>query len=869
MKNNFHTNQFYFIFKALFLVLVLMANSVFAQDEFGSFDLDTIPPDFVKIDSILTIDTLQTDSVVIEAIISEDALESKMEYKATDSIRFDMQNQLVFLYGSAEVYYQDIELKAELVVIDMDSNLVTAKGKQDSLGNFYGEPVMKEAGKEFFAHEIKYNFETKKGLITEVITHEGESYIHGRKVYKTPENIMYIKNGKYTTCNLKHPHYFFSAARLKIIPDDKIVTGPANLYIEDAPTPLAIPFGFFPNSNKKKSGLIIPEPGESAQFGFFLLNGGYYLGISDNLSMRLTGDFYTKGSWGANFLSDYKKRYRFSGKVNARFSKFKNGIEESADFSERKDFFFRWNHQQDPRARPTSVFSANVNFGTSSNFTNNFNSSTSDYLSTSFNSSISYKKSWEGKPFNLSLNGFHTQNTLTKTITVKLPEVAFNVSRLYPFKKKLTVGKQSFYEKIGLSYSMNTKNEVTAGDSLFRVNDFDKLKKEFRNGMRHTIPISTSFKILKNFTVNPTFNYSEIWYLESINRTFNADSNRVETDTLNSFVRGNSYSTAVSLSTKIYGMYQYRGNFIKALRHVVTPSVGWSYTPENTSGLRSYSDTSGNEFEYSIFENGIYGSSNTAEASRLNFSLINNFEMKVRNRKDSLTQERKIKLLENLRFSSSYNMIADSLKWSNIVIGARTNIFKKITVNFSGTLDPYALDSNETTGAITKVNKSEYFRSGRLGRLTTANTAIGFSLRSKKGKKKEKTSEFGTVEELEYIKANPEEYIDFNIPWTLNVNYNIRYSKPQFQSTVIQTLNFSGDFSLTPKWKIGFNSGWDFEAKDLSYTSINFHRDLHCWEMTFNWIPIGPRQSYLFTIRVKSPILQDLKLTRRNIPNIF
>ena len=354
---------------------------------------------------------------------------------------------------------------------------------------------------------------------------------------------------------------------------------------------------------------------------------------------------------------------------------------------------------------------------------------------------------------------------------------------------------------------------------------------------------------------------------KTLNKTWDNQNNQLKTDTLSGFVRGNSVSTGINLTTKIYGMYQYRGKVIKALRHVVTPSIGITYTPENNSGLKSYRDSNNVEYEYSIFENGIYGRSNTTEAGVINMSLMNNFEMKVRNRKDSLGEDKKIKLLESLRFSSSYNTTADSLNWSNIQINARTNIFKRITLNYNGSVDPYALDSNTTTSAISKVNEFELNRNGRIGRLVSSSLAVGFSLQSKTNNNK--ASNYGTEEELEYINANPDAYIDFNIPWSLRVNYNIRYSKPLTRSTIIQTLNFNGDFSLTPKWKIGFNSGYDFELKDLSYTSVDIYRDLHCWEMSFNWIPFGPRQSYLFTIKVKSALLQDLKLTRRNIANVF
>jgi hypothetical protein len=411
---------------------------------------------------------------------------------------------------------------------------------------------------------------------------------------------------------------------------------------------------------------------------------------------------------------------------------------------------------------------------------------------------------------------------------------------------------------------MNFKNEVTAGDSLYGLNNLEVLSGQFKNGMRHAIPISTSMKVLKHFTVNPSFNYSEIWYLESVDKKWDNTINELVVDTVNGFVRANSYDMNVNLTTKMYGMYQYKGKMIKALRHVITPSVGLSYIPENNQGLKSYIDSTNNKFEYSIFQNGIYGSTNRQEAGNVNLGLLNNFEMKVRNRKDSLGEDKKIKLLENLGFRSSYNMIADSLRWSNISIDARTNIFRVVSLNYNAQLDPYQLDSLGR-----KINLFEVNSTGRIGRLVSSNLAIGFTLKSKQSTTTEKKSNFGTEQELAYIRANPEAFIDFNVPWTLNVNYNIRYSKPQFVSTTVQTLNFSGDLSLTQKWKIGMTSGYDFQAKDFTYTTVDIYRDLHCWEMSFNWVPFGIRQSYLFTIKIKSAILQDLKMTRRSVPNVF
>tara|TARA_R110001592_G_scaffold5171_1_gene28641 strand:+ start:4938 stop:7481 length:2544 start_codon:yes stop_codon:yes gene_type:complete len=847
MKNNIYTNILITFFKAVIvLLLILPSLGVVAQN------------DSTKTDSIIVL--------TIDSFISKDALESKVKYKATDSIRFDMKTQQVFLFGESEIYYEDIELKAEEIESNLDSNVVTARGKKDSTGKYFGEPIFKQATKEFNAHEIKYNFNTKKGLITDVKTQEGGGYIHGNKIYKNPDNVLYIKNGKYTTCNLAEPHYHFGATKLKVIPNDKIITGPADLFIENAPTPFAIPFGFFPNSNKQRSGIVIPEPGESTQYGFFMLNGGYYLYINEHLDAQLTGDFYSKGSWGTKFNSNYKDRYHFNGNVNLSYSVFKNSEKEFPDFSERKDFFFRWRHNQDPKARPNSVFSANVNFGTTTNFTNNYNSTSNDYLSSTANSSVSYTKRFGSSPFTLNLNASHSQNNLTKLITVRLPDVALNMARIYPLKRKNAIGNQKFYEKIGLSYSMNARNEVTALDSLYNINEPQYLTEKLKNGIKHTIPLNTSIKMFNYFSLTPSFNYSELWYLKTINKNWSDTSNSVYTDTLTGFARGNSYNMAANLTTNLYGMYSFKSKKIKALRHVITPSVGLSYVPENNSGLRSYTDSSNTTYEYSIFQDGIYGTTHATEAGFLNLALLQNFEMKVRNKKDTVNPISKITLIDNLGLSTNYNMLADSFNWSNISLTARTSLFKKINLNFNSSIDPYALDTNGT-----RVNKSHYSQEGGLGRLTSANLAASFALRSKTTHRKEKTSKFATEEELAYINYNLDDYIDFDVPWTLNIGYNVNYSKPKFEDSkrVIQTVNFSGDMSLTKKWKIGFSSGYDFQRHSYTYTTINIYRDLHCWEMSLQWIPIGNRQSYLFTIKVKSSILQDLKLTRRNIPSVF
>lgn len=844
MKNNYYTKSLCCFYLLTLLILGIFPFSLTAQT-----------------------DTLKTDSVLvmpIDSFISKDALESKVEYKARDSIRFDLKSQQVFLFGESEVHYQDLELKSEEIESNLDSNIVTARGVKDSTGKFIGEPYFKQGTKEFYAHQIKYNFNSRKGIISDVKTQEGEGYIHGQKIYKNPDNILYIRNGKYTTCNLAEPHYHFGTNRLKIIPNDKIITGPADLFIENSPTPFAIPFGFFPNTEKQKSGIIIPMPGESQQLGFFLLNGGYYLYINEHVDAQITGDYYSKGSWATRLSSNYNKRYKFNGNIESNYSIFKNSFKEFPDYSERRDFFFRWRHNQDAKARPNSVFSANVNLGTSSNFVNNFNSSATDYLSTNFSSTVSYTKRFNDSPFTLNVNASHNQNTLSKQVNVRLPEIAFNMARIYPLARKKIVGKQRMYEKIGLSYSFNFRNEVTATDSMYKNLDF--IQSKLKNGIKHSIPISTSLKVMKYFTLNPTVNYTELWYLKTIKKSVDRFDNAVITDTITEFARGGTYNASANLTTKIYGMYNLKMGRIKAIRHVITPSVGVSYTPENNSGIRTYTDTTNTSYKYSIFQEGIYGGTNSAKAGLLNFNLLQNLEMKVKSKKDTLNPIKKVTLLENVSLASSYNMLVDSFNWSNISIGARTSLFNKFNINFNAIVDPYALD---TTGR--RINKSHLSQEGSIGRLTNASFNLGFMLKSKTTAKTEKTTRFASEADLAYINAHRNDYIDFDIPWTLNFAYNVYYSKPVFEDSknIVQTVAFTGDFSLTKKWKVGFGSGYDFQLRDLSYTTLGIYRDLHCWEMDLQWIPVGPRQSYTFTIRVKSAMLQDLKLIRRNIPSIF
>ena len=815
----------------------IIADSIFIPQDTLEFTTDTTSLN----DTLNKTDSVQTAS----SIISKDAVESKVHYKARDSTRFDLEEQKLYLFGDAEVYYEQVILKAALIEVDLDSNLVYARGVTDSLGNPVGTPVFKDGDQEFSSYKMTYNFRTKKGKINEVITQEGEGYIHGKDVKKTGGDVIYIKDGKYTTCNLPHPHFSLSSRKLKVIPGKKIITGPAVLVIEDVPTPLGVPFGIFPNSGDRSSGVLIPAPGESTEQGFFLQNGGYYFGFSDKIDLALRGDIYSKGSYGLYAITNYRNRYRFHGNMQISRSVTKTGvIREDPAYSESRNFFINWLHSQDPKARPNSRFSANVNAGTRSNFRNNLNTTTTDYLSNTFNSNINYTKSFPGKPFTLSLAARHSQNSNTGIVNLTLPEAAFTVQRIYlPGSLK----------KVGISSTLNAKNEINVHDSLISMNNLPELSRDFRYGVRNTIPISTSMKVMKYFSLNPSFTTNQILYFETIRKSWDPVDSVVAIEEVKEVEAIASYSPSVALSTILYGLFQFRKGKIQAIRHKMTPSIGYIYTPENRSGLATYIDTAGRAVEYSIFEQGVYGTLNSREAQSISLSLQNNLEMKVRSASDTGEVVKKLKIFENLAFSTFYNATADSLNWAPVNISGWTTLWKNISLNFGGNLDLYSIDS-----AGNRYNSFYWDEQNSPGRLTNAFVALGISLRSPLG---EQNASVNPGQNLVY-----EPYIDFDVPWNLNINYKMNYSKPAYEENLNQTLNFSGDLSLTDKWKVGFTSGYDFDAKDLTYTTLNIYRDLHCWEMSMMWIPSGIRQSYTFTIKVKASVLQDLKMEKKNLP---
>ncbi len=835
----------------------------FSSDSSTTDSLQTILTDSIPTNDSIQIslpDTLSNDSLTTTHPKEKDAVDAPVNYHAQDSTLIDLTSQKIYLYGNAQVNYNDIELKANYIEINFNNNTVFAKGLPDSTGTLQGKPHFKQVDEEFDAKEITYNFKTKKGIIKDVRTKQGEGFLISDRTKKSPNGVICIKNGKYTTCDKEHPDYYIKLTKAKVIPNDKIVSGPAYMVIEDIPLPLVLPFGFFPNNKGHSSGVVIPEYGEETNRGFFLRNGGYYFAINDYFDAKITGDIYSLGSWGAHFATNYKKRYKFSGKLNFDYSKVIISEKELPNYQNLNSYRLLWNHSQDSKARPNSSFRANVNL---------VSSSYSKYVSTNFNqrmqntaqSNIAYTKRFAGTPFNFSTNLRHSQNNRDSSITLSVPEINLNMRRIYPFKRKKQIGKQRFYEKIGMTYNSNMKNTIK-----FKQDNFSPMTKfeNYKNGIKHTIPISANFSLLKHFNISPSATYNERWYFKSIKKHWQdtiINGNdiipaQIVTDTVKGFVRSGDYSINIPLTTKIYGFYQFLGKNpkIKAIRHLMTPSIAFNYRPDYSQSKYGYylpvpKDT--NEQFYSIFGNdAIYGAPPTGKFGSLRFSLGNNVEMKARKGSDTSETIIKIPLLQSFNISSYYNLAADSMNWSNINLSGRTNILKIFNISFNGIVNPYALDDN---GQV--VNKSMWDTHKQIGRMTNARVSLSFSLNNKTFNKK--------TEKKDKTATTTSEYAEFYIPWNMSFSYNWSFVKPGLEKTIVQTARVSGNIDLTTKWKADFTLGYDFTNKKFTYPSLRISRDLHCWAMSLHIIPFGVYQSYNFQINVKASVLQDLKYNQR------
>jgi lipopolysaccharide assembly outer membrane protein LptD (OstA) len=814
------------------------------------------------------------------------SIDSPVEYFAADTIDYNIEEQKVYLFPEASITYKEITLKADYIEFDMGTERVYARGRIDTLsGEEIGRPEFTEGDETFECKELSYNFRTGKGFMKDIFTEQEGGYLHSATTKRHPNDHVHMKNGMYTTCDAAHPHFYLALTRAKSIPGDKIISGPAYLVLEDVPLPLGIPFGFFPSNQTNQSGFILPTYGEEERRGFYIRNGGFYLALSDYFDFAITGDVYTNGTWGLRTNSKYQKRYKFNGSLGFNLFENVSGEKGLENYSKSRDFSIRWSHSQDARANPYQNLRASVNFSTTQydqNHTRNIN----NVLRSTKQSSVSYSRLFPNAPFNLSASASASQNSQTRMVGLNLPQASLNMNRVYPFKRKSGGGKARFYEKLQLGYSSTFDNRLSAHeDSLFTtvgLSDFDM-------AYQHNIPVSLPINFLGHFTLSPSVRYTGVLFTKSISPTYyDAASNpsgsgrdTLMIDTIPGMRYAHAYvpSVGMSFTPKIYGMYQFREKSrIVAIRHVISPSASFSYSPDMAGKVPDYYqevqiDSLGNTRTYSLFDETVYRTPVArGRSGSINFNLKNNIEMKLKSDVDTVEETTKVKLLDNLNFSTNYNIFKDSMKWAPVRMSANTSFFKKkVNLRVGGTLNPYSYVMDEN-GRGTNINAALLKTDKRLARLTNLDLSMGMRFSSQKGGGNRRIEEEGLENDPTADLVNPlgdnevyaSSYVDFDIPWSISFNYNFRYTKPFEEHKIIQSLRFNGDFSLTPKWKIGFNSGYDFTAKKVSTTNLNIHRDLHCWEMQVSVVPFGKYRSYSFQINIKSAILKDLSYEKRD-----
>lgn len=853
-------------------------------------------------------DTSLRDSLYKDTVRkSKSALEEPVSYSAKDSITFDYTNSRAHLFGGSQVNYQNLQLTADDISLSLDSSLVHASGRPDSTGAIQGKPLFKQGEDEYEPDRISYNFKTRKAFISNVYTQEGEGFMQSREGKRDSSGVMYVQNGKYTTCDAEHPHFYVSLTRAKMHPGKNVIFGPAYLVVEDVPLPLAIPYGFFPFSSSYKSGFIMPTYGDETTRGFYLRDGGYYFAINDKVDLKVLGEFYTKGSWGLSAQTNYKKRYRFGGNFYFSYQNTKEGEKNMPDYSVSKSFKLTWSHRQDAKANPTQSFSASVNFATSSYERNNLTSmyNPESYTQSTRTSSVSYSKSFSKVGLTLSGTFNLSQNMRNSSISVTLPTLSISQSRFNPFKRKKAAGKERWYEKIAMSYTGTLANSInTKEDKLFH----SSLVKDWRNGMRHQVPISASFSVLNYINVTPSFTFTDRMYTHKVMQGWDTERQDVQRDTVYGFYNVYNYNMSISANTKLYGMYRpmpwFGGKKIAAIRHVFTPTVSFSYAPDFSQSRFGFydsyvkTDANGNvsTVRYSPFSGMMYGTVGQGMTGSVTMDVANNIEMKVRTDKDS-TGYRKISLIDELGGSLSYNMAAKRRPWSDLNLRARIKLTKKYTYSMNAVFATYAYEKDEN-GRVYVGDHTEWSR-GRFGRFQGTAQNISYSISNETfrklfGKKhRTTTSDDELDEELDEEEetdptmqnvdpdrkkgktgANQESngdvdedgYLKFSLPWSINIGYGVtirentqgRFNdkRMRYPYKLSHTLNFSGNIRISEGWNINFSSGYDFNMHKLSMTTASLSRDLHCFQMSCSMV-ISPYTSYNFTFACKAGTLAD------------
>ncbi|MFT7155822.1 MAG: hypothetical protein ACI8Q1_000825 [Parvicella sp.] len=801
-------------------------------------------------------------------------LESPLNYNAEDSMVIDIINKKARLYGNAHIDYGTYNLDACYIEFDFDSKRVFARMCIDSNNISIGIPKLTDGSTETNADSLAFNFETKRGITYHVRMQEGEGYIHGNKVKRQENGEIHIDTALYTTCDLDHPHYYFKLRKAIIIPDDKIISGPINLFIADIPTPLGLPFAFLPNQEKRTNGIIIPSYGNSASQGFYLSGGGYYHKFKNNrFDTQLTGDIFTKGSWALNNQTNYKTRYQNNGSFGLTYRQTKLGEKEFNSFSKSTDFLIKWNHIQDPKSIPSMTFRASLEAGTSSVYENNAGTqilNSNDYLKNNFNSNISWSKTFKKLPSNLSVNARHNQNSSTKLVTITLPDITYSINRFYPSKwiKSNKAFKSSFrkqIDKIGLTYITNIKNETYALENEIGISDISNLRDNLKYGAKHKLNVGTSFSVLGGaLNISPNITSQALNYFYKEQHSYDTNLDSVIINNVQEFNVPYWTNYSISASSKLYGFYEFatflQGKRKSKIRHTLTPGANFTLNP-NPGYRYQYKRDTITEY-YSPYGNQIFGAPPQSESGIVSFSLNNAFELRQNTlAKDSLDDSfRYKKVLDNLSINSGYNLLADSLNWSNINISGRTNIANKLSTRFGLTLDPYDRDTlNRVYNVLLMDSENKLFN------VTKAFLNFGFNLKSKKQQKQVDLEDSVQVS-LKDINTNN----NIAWEWDLNVGYNISYNKIfNFElgdsAKLIQTINLNGSMNLTSNLNFNFQTNYDISNKQFSFTSFNLMRDLHCWQIQFNWIPFGFQKSYNIQINVKASLLRDLKLQRRQI----
>lgn len=839
---------------------------------FSSVVKDTIPAKPV-IDAVDRIPITDTFSLKI----SKDSIDAPVHYEAEDSVVVLVQEKQIVLYGKTTTEYKDILLTAPKVTLDQQTQILTAVNKQDSAGYSIERAYFAQGESRFESDTIRFNFKTQKGLTKNTFTQRGEMFVHGEDIKKVDANTMFARQGRFTTCNLDEPHFAFMTNKLKVINNKLAVSGPTHPEFEKVPIPIYLPFGYFPMSQGRHSGFLPPQFARNEQFGLGLEGLGYYKVLNDYFDVTLRGNIYSYGSWSANLTPTYRKRYRYNGQLNLSYQVTKANFKGDPDFLKNKSFFINWGHNVDQRAMPGTNFSANVRAGSTS-YNRFVPNSPQQNFQNQLSSSISYSKTWIGKPYNLTLNVNHNQNNALGLINLSLPDAGFTVSTLYPFQKKELTGSPKWYEKLGVAYNGSFRNQISFYDSAFKLKN---LIDTLQWGAQHSLPITLSLPPIGPLLISPNITYDEKWIAQKFRRKWNPTLKKLDTTVTKGIFTDRSMSFGLGINTSVFGTFQFKNSRLIALRHVIRPSVSINYKPD-LSKAHFYSeqiDTLRNRYRFSEYEGSLYGYYPEGKYGGMGFQIDNNLEMKWRSKKDTGSAAiKKIRLIDGFGISGGYNFIADSFQLSTFQLYLRSTLFEKINITAGAVLDPYQKDSRGFS-----INRYTW-QDGRfnLGKIRSGNISMSTDFRSKpRDPKKEEENKKRIQQQysdpnlagdqqrlLDYMQRNPSEFVDFNIPWSVNLAFSLRFDQriksdySGFETDFNSNLNFNGSFALAPKWNFNVNGYFDFNTKKLQTFQMAISREMHCWQMSISVTPIGLFRFFNISLSPKASILRDLRINR-------